>query len=153
MKNKIHWHFNKFDLLGKSRHDLCHFYILELFDEISEYVDKSNPADIAYLDFPRLSANLSLDSPLWAFEGIKQLLHEKESHCMIKGHLKDRRKKRGLEKFCGAAWWKPCCQGIHKQPGKGSGEERKFVGNSKIFILLRTRADFMSTTLVVLYET
>lgn len=152
MKNKIHWHFNKFDLLGKSQHDLCHFYILELFDEINEYMDKSN-SDIVYLHFPRLSANLSLDSPLWAFEGTKQLRHEKESHFMIQGHLKDRRKKRGLEKFCGAAWWKPCCHGIRKWPGKGSGDERKFFGNSKIFILLRTKADFMSTTLVVLCKT
>lgn len=103
MKNQIHWHFNKFDLPGKSQHDLCHSYILELFDEIKEHTDKSNSADIIYLDFQRLSANLSLDSPLQAFKGIKKLHHEKESHCMIKRHLEYRKQRKRLEKFCRAA--------------------------------------------------
>lgn len=76
---------------------------MELFDEINEHLDKSNSADIVYLGFQRLSANLSLDSPLQTFKGIKQLHHEKESHCMIKRHLKDGKQSRGLEKFCRAA--------------------------------------------------
>lgn len=51
--------FSKLDLYRKSQHDLCLLYILESFEEVKEHIDRSNPADIVYLAFHRLSENLS----------------------------------------------------------------------------------------------
>lgn len=150
MKTKIHWHFSKFDLLGKSHHDLCHFYVLELFDEINEHIDKSNSADINYLDLQRLSANLSLDSPLQAFKGMKQLRHEKESHCMIKSYLKDR-KEEGTREILQGCIVQPLLPGYSSATWKREWTERREI-------LLAT-AKYLCcygqclTLWVVLYET
>lgn len=40
MKNQIHWHFNKFDLLRNSQHDVCDFYILVFFGEINKHINR-----------------------------------------------------------------------------------------------------------------